>query len=360
MKNKYHNLSRELITAKRPNQMLISAAITAIVFTATPSFAEQVPSVLPANVIDVSELNYTSPRTKAAQLKEEFMIPAQSPVEDAESTRMMAKSPHCFQGTLDFDARNFVKDIEFNPATWAKYTIDELKGTMRLSGKACTDGSWKASGTGRLLLKNTLLIGLNSGPDWKFFYAGATQYRWKAKSRVEFLADFSAQSGFNLNYANQEWEQWGINLVGKGEFGGRVVFPTVELEYRAGTILNPNWTTVRGFSTPTNGEPVQGWYFEAKAFGQLKVSADHNWGFNDYDYPYVGAAPQGQRDQHTYDLTGEGGVKFKIQKQVGSRKVTYVDFDVRYVRDVGEKLRTNKTTPISAATDRQMDRRPIE
>lgn len=353
MKNKYHNLSRELITAKRPNQMLISAAITAIVFTATPSFAEQVPSVLPANVIDVSELNYTSPRTKAAQLKEEFIIPAQSPVRDARSTSMRAGNPRCILGNVDFKVEDFCPGAVFKPGTWITITLGNTTGNIRVYGQYCFDGAWNAGGTGRLKAANTILLGLSSG-GYRTLVLGGKTYRWKVEAGIEAYGDLSGNGGFEVAYANQHWEKAGITLAGAGEFGVRSVLPTVTLQYRAGSVAQPNWTTVRHFANPTNGEPVQGWEFEAAVYGQFRVEADMNFGYNDYDFVSVGQSATGRRDRHIWSMSGEAGVKFKIKYD----SVTFVNYDLRYVNRIIPQ--TDKTTPITRRVDEELDRRPTK
>jgi chorismate mutase len=69
---------------KRPYQILTNAAITAVVFTAIPSFAAQVPAAVPAKEIS---LNYVSPLMKAIQLENELERSARPPFEAAMQTQ---------------------------------------------------------------------------------------------------------------------------------------------------------------------------------------------------------------------------------------------------------------------------------
>lgn len=336
---------RELRSAKRPYQILTNAVITAVVFTAMPSFAAPLPDAVPANK---SSLKYVSPLMKAIQLENELERSAQSPVEVAIPTQPVVQPQNCINGTVAFNTKNLTNGWTFRPQPYLTVTVGKFQGSVQAWGQYCFNGSWRANGSGSISVKNEVFAGLNSGGSWKYLN---NNLRYKFEWGIKGEGNLVANGDFDFSASSQSYEYASLSAEGRADLIVSLVAPKLTIErwtYNGGT-GSYSWVQL-GLNGPTNGQYVDGISFELTAYGALTFSGGSRWKVWDND-------PNTTRDSEQQEwfgsITGRAGVKLKFKLRSG------YEFPEAGFFWSGDVVNSGpQHVGVSPATDKELDKRP--
>ena len=335
---------------KRPYQILTNAAITAVVFTAIPSFAAQVPAAVPAKEIS---LNYVSPLMKAIELENELERSAKSPVEVAMPTQQGVRAQNCINGNVAFNTANLTNGWSFRPQPYLTITLGKVQGSVTAWGQYCFNGSWRANGSGSVTVKNEVFVGMNSG-DWR--YLNNNNLRYKFEWGIKAEANIGATGNFNFSATSQSYEYASLNFDARGDLIASFVTPKLTIE---------RWQRVPGSGSfsyvqlpiyaPTNGQYVDGISFEATAYGALTFTGGYRWKVWDND-------PDSSRDSEQQgwngSITGRAGVKLKFKNVRGQEFESSLYWSAPLVGSGVSVNSGDQNVTVSDATDAELDKRP--
>jgi hypothetical protein len=335
---------------KRPYQILTKAAITAVVFTAIPSFAAQVPAAVPAKEIS---LNYVSPLMKAIELENELERSAKSPVEVAMPTQPVVRAQNCINGNVAFNAENLTNGFEFKPYPYLTITLGKVQGSVTAWGQYCFNGSWRANGSGAVTVKNEVFVGLNSG-NWRYF--NNNNLRYKIEFGLKGEANIGATGNFDFSANSQSYEQASLNFDARGDLIASFVTPRLTIErwtYNGGS-GSFSWVQL-GLNGPTNGRYVDGISFEMSAYGALTFTGGYRWRGWDND-------PDSSRDSEQQrwlgSITGRAGVKLKFKNVRGQEFESSLYWSAPLVGSGVSVNSGDQHVRVSDATDAELDKRP--
>jgi hypothetical protein len=296
---------------KRPYQILTKAAITAVVFTAIPSFAAQVPrDAEPAMEV---ALKYVSPLAKTIALENELSLYDAPPEAPAAIKSVKPLNDGCVNASLAFSAGHLFGGFSYTPPAYpfVTFNIARLQGFLRVRGQWCFDGNFNFTGSGYVGLKQEVFVGL-AWPRNSWYTVRGTPYRWRVKFGLKLYADLGT-TPIAGQYTRTAYHNHYGRLVAAFEedFGVSFHTPVLEIQKWITNIETGSGTWLDLPSrAPTNGEWVDNIQFDVSVFGGLKFTQQIAWECYDSDP----ATPE-DREQFktTSSAVGQAGVKVKVK-----------------------------------------------
>jgi hypothetical protein len=322
--------------------------------------------------------NYQSPQSRSMELKKALLSPVSGesgtiaePItlgnQLVATAAQVGPTPppvkRCFTGSANFELPNFVDGFEGD--FWGgavRYKALDFKGAILASGTYCTDGTWNATGNGKIAIKTEFFSGMRAPSgvgDYYYYTAGGDQYRFRLEFGVKFEPNLLYSTTLNFNATGRRVNDITITNGAYGDFVLSLVTPKITLEksviYRWPGSSIQFWTPMP-ISVPTNGQYVNSWRFEISAYGKLRLDAKIVYRAYDEDMD----RSQDRRDtkwKGDFVISGSAGIKVEVQL------VNNASFDVdlsysRWLYGHTDPLSIEKVGNLTEKQDDAMNIRP--